>query len=84
MKIKILGTGCMKCKRLYAEVEKAVASSGIAADIEKVEEIDQIIDYGVMVTPAIVIDEVVKSSGRVPSESEIASWLTAAAGKAKP
>lgn len=81
MKIKILGTGCPKCKKLYAEVEKAVASSGVAAEIEKVETIDDIMKYGVMMTPALVIDDEVKASGRVARAAEIASWITMAAAK---
>ena len=79
MKIKILGTGCPKCKKLYAEAEKAVASSGVAAEIEKVEKIDDIMKYGIMMTPALVIDEKVKASGRIASASEIVTWVTTAA-----
>jgi small redox-active disulfide protein 2 len=79
MKIKVLGTGCQKCKKLYSETEKAIAASGVRADLEKVERIEQIIQYGVMMTPGLVIDGEVKSSGRVPSESEIVSWIKAKA-----
>jgi small redox-active disulfide protein 2 len=78
MVIKVLGTGCPKCKRLQAEAEKAVSDVGVDARIEKVEDIDGIMRYGVMVTPALVIDDVVKSSGRIPHAAEIAGWLTAA------
>lgn len=81
MKIQILGTGCAKCKKLYAEAEKAVAASGLPAQLEKVEKIDEIMAYGVMMTPALVVDGEVKSSGRIPAVSEIASWLTTAAAK---
>jgi small redox-active disulfide protein 2 len=81
MKVKILGTGCPKCKKLYAEAEKALAASGVVADLEKVEKIDEIMKYGVMMTPALVIDEEVKASGRIASAAEIVSWLTAAATK---
>ncbi len=84
MKIKVLGTGCAKCKKLYAEAEKAIASSGVAAELEKVEQIDDIMNYGVMMTPALVIDEEVKSSGRIPPAAEITTWLTTAAAKASP
>lgn len=77
MIIKVLGTGCPKCKRLQAEAEKAVADTGVEARIEKVDDIDGIMSYGVMVTPALVIDDVVKSSGRIPHAAEIAGWLTA-------
>jgi small redox-active disulfide protein 2 len=79
MKIKILGTGCAKCKKLYAEVEKAIANSGKTVELEKVEQIDEIMKYGVMMTPALVLDEEVKSSGRIPAPSEIASWISAGA-----
>jgi len=79
MKIKILGTGCPKCKKLYAEAEAAIAASGVKADLEKVEKIEEIIKYGVLATPGLVIDEEVKSSGRIPQSSEIASWIAVAA-----
>jgi small redox-active disulfide protein 2 len=75
MKIKVLGTGCAKCKKLYAEAEKAIASSGQTVELEKVEQIDEIMKYGVMMTPALVIGEEVKSSGRIPASSEIVSWI---------
>jgi small redox-active disulfide protein 2 len=78
MKIKILGTGCAKCKKLYAEAEKAVAASGVAVELEKVEELDGITKYGVMMTPALVIDEEVKASGRIAPATEILSWITTA------
>ena len=81
MEIKVLGTGCAKCKKLYAEAEKAVAASGLPSSLEKVEKIDEIMKYGVMVTPALVVDGEVKSSGRIPSTTEIVSWLSAAASK---
>ncbi|MCU0664994.1 MAG: thioredoxin family protein, partial [Myxococcota bacterium] len=60
MKVKVLGTGCPKCKKLFAEAEKAVASCGISAEVEKVEKIDDIMSYGVMMTPALVVDGEVK------------------------
>jgi small redox-active disulfide protein 2 len=83
MKIRVLGTACAKCKKLYAEAEKAVAASGVAAEVEKVEKIDDIMRYGVMMTPALAINEEVKASGRIPPSSEIASWIATAA-KASP
>jgi small redox-active disulfide protein 2 len=79
MKIKVLGTGCPKCRKLYAEVEKAIASSGVTADLEKVEKIEEIIKYSVMATPGVVVDEEVKSSGRIPQCDEIISWIKTAA-----
>jgi small redox-active disulfide protein 2 len=78
MKIKVLGTGCAKCKLLYAEAEKAILASGISAELEKIEKIDDIMKYNVMMTPALVVDEVVKSSGRIPTPSEIVSWISKA------
>jgi small redox-active disulfide protein 2 len=81
VKIKVLGTGCPNCRKLYAEAEKAIASSGVKADLEKVEKIEEIIEYGVMATPGLVINEEVKASGRVPQSNEIASWIREAAAK---
>jgi small redox-active disulfide protein 2 len=81
MKIKVLGTGCPKCRKLYAEAEKAIASTGVKAELEKVEKIEEIIKYGVMATPGLVVDEEVRSSGRIPESGEIASWIAAAARK---
>jgi len=78
MQVKILGPGCAKCQRLYREAEMAVAASGLDVDLEKVADVDAILDYGVMMTPAIVIDGQVRASGRVPSADEITRWLTGA------
>lgn len=75
MKIEVLGTGCPKCKKLLEHTEKAVKESKVKAQIVKIEDIEQIIGYGVMSTPALVIDGVIKSSGRLPSSEEIANWL---------
>ncbi|WP_277641839.1 thioredoxin family protein [Wolinella succinogenes] len=71
MKIEILGTGCAKCKALFEVTKEAVAQSGKFAQIEKVEDIQKIMGYGVMSTPALVVDGVVKLSGRVPSADEV-------------
>jgi len=79
MKIKVLGPGCAKCKKLYAEAEKAVAAAGVAADLEKVEKIDEIVAYGVLLTPALVIDEKVVLSGPVASSGDIAKLIATAA-----
>lgn len=75
MKIEILGTGCPKCKMLEANARKAVEALKIKADIVKVTEIDKIIDYGVMSTPALVIDGKVKSYGKIADVEEIKRWL---------
>jgi small redox-active disulfide protein 2 len=79
--IKVLGTGCAKCKKLYAETEKALAASGYPSALEKVEKIDEIMKYGVMMTPALVINDEVKSSGRIPSSTELETWIASAASK---
>lgn len=81
MQIKVLGTGCAKCKLLYGEAEKAIAASGLPVELAKVERIDEIMKFGVMVTPAIVVDGEVKASGRIPKSAEIVGWLTSAAAK---
>lgn len=80
MEIKVLGTGCPKCKRLEQLAREAVAEAGIEAAITKVEDIDAITAYPIMSTPALVIDEKVVSSGRLPRKDEIVAWLREAAG----
>ena len=75
MKIEILGTGCPKCKMLEENAKKALAESGRKAEIVKVTEIGKIIGYGVMSTPAIVIDGEVKAYGKVSTTEEIKVWL---------
>ena len=75
MKIEILGTGCPKCKKLAELVEQAVKESGIEAEITKVTEINEIMNYGVMITPALAIDGKVKIAGKIPSLEEIKNWL---------
>ena len=76
MKIEVLGTGCPKCKKLMELTEKAVKDTGVSADISKVDKINDIMNYGVMVTPALAIDGKVKVSGRIPSEEEIKNWIS--------
>jgi small redox-active disulfide protein 2 len=73
--IKILGTGCPRCKRTTEVVEEAVKTAGIDANIEKVEDITEIIKYQVMSTPAIVIDGIVVLKGRVPNKEEVIQKL---------
>jgi len=79
MKIKVLGTGCPKCNKLYAETEKAIASSGLKVDLEKVERIEEIIKYGILAMPGLIINEELRASGRIPQSSEIESWIKACA-----
>ena len=75
MIIKVLGTGCANCKKLEANTHKAVEELGIEATIIKVENIQDIMTYGVMSTPALVVDEAVKSYGKVLSPKEIVKLL---------
>ena len=80
--IKILGSGCPPCQLLEFQAKKAVQELGLKdVKVEHIYEIDKIIAYGVMSTPAIVIDEEVKSSGRIPQASEIVTWITTTAAK---
>lgn len=76
MKIQILGTGCPKCKTLAANTETAVKALGIEAEITKVEKITEIMKFNVMVTPALVVDGVVKSAGKVLSPEDVQRHLT--------
>lgn len=75
MKIEILGTGCAKCKKLYENTIEAVKKSGKEAEVVKVEDIKKIMEYGVMSTPALVVDGVVKTSGKLVSPQEIIAML---------
>jgi small redox-active disulfide protein 2 len=76
MEIKVLGTGCPKCKSLEKATRDAVTELGINANIEKEEDIMKIMQYGIMHTPALVIDGKVVVSGRLPNEKELKSLLT--------
>ena len=75
MEIRILGPGCAKCKQLEANARAAVAALGNGANIEKVSDLATIMEYGVMMTPALVVDGVVKSSGKVLTAEQIKELL---------
>jgi small redox-active disulfide protein 2 len=75
MEIKVLGPGCPKCKQTEKVVREAVSEAGVAADVEKVTDVMKIAGYGVLGTPAVVVDGEVKSVGKIPSKEEIKSWL---------
>jgi len=75
MKIEILGTGCAKCKTLEENAKKAITQIGGFHELKKVEDIVEIMNYGVMSTPALVIDGAVKSTGKVLSIDEIITYL---------
>lgn len=70
-KIEVLGSGCPKCHKLESLVKDAVAKHGIDAEVTHVYDLDKILDYGVMVTPALVVDGELKISGKLPGESEL-------------
>jgi small redox-active disulfide protein 2 len=76
MEIKVLGSGCAKCNLLEEVTKRAVAQAGIEAGIEKVTDMARIVGYGVMTTPALVVDGQVRLSGRVPSVDELVALLT--------
>jgi len=78
MVIKILGAGCSKCKVLEAHVRELVSKHNIAATVEKVTEIRDIMKYGILSTPGLVINEKVKSSGNVPKDEQILDWINEA------
>ena len=75
MVVKILGTGCKKCKNLEAKVKEVITSNSIDAEVIKVDEIQDIMKYEVMMTPALVINEKVVSYGIIPKDEEILGWL---------
>ncbi len=73
--IKILGTGCASCKSTQRLVEEVIAAKGVQAQVEKVEDIPSIMQYGVMRTPGVVIDGKVVHSGGIPSRAMVESWI---------
>ncbi len=75
MKVQILGTGCPKCKKTEQNALEALTNLGIQADVEKITDINQIMDFGVMVTPALAINGAVQFSGKVPAVAEIEQVL---------
>ena len=76
MNIKVLGSGCAKCSKLEQLVREIVEEEGLDAEVEKVADPSEIINYGVMVTPALVVDERVLFSGIVPDKSKLKEWLS--------
>lgn len=77
MNFKVLGPGCPKCQATEKVVKQALAEKGINAHVEKVTDLREIARYGVLGTPAVVIDYTVKSVGKVPKKEEVLSWIEA-------
>ncbi len=81
MEIKILGPGCPRCFEVERRTINALAQMNIAADVEKISDIQKIVAYRIMATPGLVIDGKVKCAGRIPSVDEIKEWIREAHGK---
>ncbi len=81
MKIKVLGPGCAKCHQLEQTTREAVRELGIDAEIDYVKDIKKIMEYPILTTPGLVIDENLVCSGRVPSKAEVTTFITTALGK---
>jgi small redox-active disulfide protein 2 len=75
MKILVLGPGCRKCHETERIVKEAVAEAGMAAEVEYVTDLAEIARHGIFSTPAVVIDGVVKATGKIPSKGEVLRWL---------
>ena len=73
--VKVLGTGCKKCQTLEAKVRDLVATNQIDATVEKVTDIQEMVNYGIMMTPGLIINEKVKSFGIIPKDDQLISWL---------
>jgi small redox-active disulfide protein 2 len=76
MKVEILGVGCAKCNKLYDMVAELVKKNGIDAEVLKVEDLKVFGQYGVFMTPALVVDGNVKVAGKLPKESEVLQWIS--------
>ncbi len=76
MQVKVLGTGCANCKNTIALVQAVATEKGVAIELEKVEELRDIMAYGIMSTPGVVIDGAVVHAGGVPSREKVEGWLT--------
>ena len=73
--VKILGTGCKKCQTLETKVRDLVKENNIAAAVEKVTDIQEMVRYGIMMTPGLIINEKIKSFGIIPKDDQIINWL---------
>lgn len=75
MEIKVLGPGCAKCKTTYNVIEKVIMENNLDVKLTKVDDIMEMVSYNIMTTPAVVVDEVVKMKGQVPTESDVKKLL---------
>lgn len=75
MEIKVLGPGCAKCKSTYNVIEKVIKGNNLDVKLTKVDDIMEIMNYNIMTTPAVVVDEVVKIKGQVPTENDVKKLL---------
>ena len=75
MEIKVLGPGCSKCKSTYNVIEKVIRENNLDVKLTKVDDIMEMMNYNIMTTPAVVVDEVVKIKGQVPTESDVKKLL---------
>lgn len=73
--VKILGTGCKKCQTLETKVRELVRQNNIDAVVEKVTDINKMLDYGIMMTPGLLVDEEVKSVGIIPKDNQLLKWI---------
>jgi small redox-active disulfide protein 2 len=75
MKVQILGSGCAKCKALEQKVRNLNDTQHLNLEIEKITDLQEMMRYGIMMTPGLVVDGVLKSSGRIPKDEQLLSWL---------
>lgn len=75
MEIKVLGPGCAKCKTTYIVIEKVIKENNLDVKLTKVDDIMEMVSYNIMTTPAVVVDQVVKMKGQVPTESDVKKLL---------
>lgn len=75
MKVQILGSGCAKCKTLEERVKQLVAKHQLPVEVEKVTDLQEMVKYGIMMTPGLVVDGVVKSAGSIPKDEQLLIWM---------
>ncbi|MFO8059671.1 MAG: thioredoxin family protein [Bacillota bacterium] len=76
MKIEILGPGCPKCAQTEEVIERIIRETGVEAEVQHITDIDSIVDRGVMMTPAVIVDGQIMIEGKIPSERDVRSWLS--------